>query len=65
MEKLTKQGVRNLDHLKGRSKGRRLPMPPTPSIGCRHSETYEEVDQICGMYVVRCVSCHAALGERW
>ena len=53
-EKLTKQGVRDLDHIKGTSRGRRLPMPPTTARACQHPHnalrwSNETGLAICGM----------------
>ncbi len=36
--KLTKQGVRDLNHLKGLSVGRKLEEPPVP-VACKHRNT--------------------------
>jgi len=37
VKKLTKQGVRNLDDMKaGKSKGKKLEMPPQNAIVCKH-----------------------------
>lgn len=45
----TKQGVRNLDKLPGKSKGVRLPEPPKASQVCLHPwvETTEYGDTVC------------------
>lgn len=36
--KLTKQGVRDLNHLKGKSVGKKLTMPPRQSLNCNHKD---------------------------
>jgi hypothetical protein len=52
-EKLTRQGVRNLDHIKGPSTGRRLPLPPDTTKVCLHPrnalrQSMETGLSICG-----------------
>ncbi len=58
--KLTKQGVRDLDGLPGKSRGRRLPAPPKNqerASFCKHRNRYEVGDgrfekcEDCGGYV--------------
>lgn len=45
MSRLTKQGVRDLNHLPGKSKGRRLDAPPPPveaKLNCHHPLAFSE-----------------------
>ena len=34
--KLTKQGVRDLNNIPGKSQGRKVTLPPQPKYGCNH-----------------------------
>lgn len=57
MSRLTKQGVRDLNHLPGKSKGRKLPDPPRPmpaTAGCTHPTAFEEVLPDGGSYCNLC-----------
>jgi hypothetical protein len=58
--KLTKQGVRNLDHLPSISKGVRLPEPPVP-VACKH-KSKREVD-FYGLCLTICNDCDKTLSE--
>lgn len=56
MPKLTKQGVRDLNYIKGRSQGVRLAEPPTENMvvtACRHRNTYP----ILECRYVKCLDC--------
>lgn len=39
---MTRQGVLDLSHLKGKSVGRRLEMPPKAPNQCKHSKTRKD-----------------------
>jgi hypothetical protein len=46
--KMTRQGVRDLNHLKGPSTGIRLPMPPQFEVSCSHPNAAIEYDNQTG-----------------
>jgi len=39
--KLTRQGVRDLNHLPSKPRGRRLELPPQQTINCKHPNKRE------------------------
>lgn len=60
--KFTKQGVRDLNHLKGKSTGVKLPEPPI-TISCmhrNHKTVYEN-----GWYGEVCDDCGFVIHEGW
>lgn len=59
-DKLTKQGVRDLSHLKGKSVGRRLEAPPVP-VACRHKNT--RVLDSYGVSFLICEDCDETISE--
>lgn len=59
-QKLTKQGVRDLDHIKAPPGGRRLEAPPMV-IDCKHKDV-REIEE--WYFVVRvCNTCGKHLGD--
>lgn len=46
--KFTRQGVRDLNHIKGASKGVRLTMPPQDSMACTHPDEAIDYDSMSG-----------------
>lgn len=46
--KLTKQGVRDLNYIKGKPAGIRLTMPPQDSVVCQHPHEAIEYDSMSG-----------------
>lgn len=52
--KFTKQGVRDLNHLKGKSVGKKLPMPPAHQM-CKHPYSFRHEDQMSG--IITCWGC--------
>lgn len=48
----TKQGVRDLSYLKGKSVGVRLPAPPAAGLNCEHPHTNLHYDNMSG-----CTTC--------
>lgn len=60
MDRKTRQGVRDLDHLPARQKGSTLPEPPVP-VACRHRDR-REVQSLSVTYVI-CQDCNRTVGE--
>lgn len=60
MEKKTRQGVRDLDHIPAKPKGLVLPEPPVP-VACRHREQ-REVQSLSVVYVI-CCDCNATIAS--
>lgn len=58
---LTRQGVRNLDYIKGKSVGRAYVPPPIDAIDCDHKKT-ELVDEETGD--LQCKMCGADLDRK-
>jgi hypothetical protein len=58
MSKITKQGVRDLNHLKGKSRGIRLEEPPIV-IMCKHRHKVEK--NFGGHLEVHCAECNEQL----
>ncbi len=63
MTKLTKQGVRDLNHLKGKPRGKVLEPPPSEAVQCSHKVT--RVRFWAGMNWVFCDDCQSYVGEPW
>jgi hypothetical protein len=59
-EKRTKQGVRDLSHLKAKPAGVRLSEPPVP-VACRHKNT--RVVRCVGISLVLCDDCSETVYE--
>lgn len=55
-QKLTKQGVRNLDHLPSKSRGRVLDEPPKISRICRHPESDRRIMHNGDTYCSNCAT---------
>jgi len=53
--KMTRQGVRDLNHLKGRSLGIRLSAPPQDAMTCQHPVQAIEYDSMSG--ITHCRRC--------
>jgi hypothetical protein len=60
--KLTKQGVRDLNDLPGKSKGVRLDEPPVP-VACKHRNKRER--WVWAMRWLYCDDCRTFIGEPW
>lgn len=63
MTKLTRQGVRDLDHLKGKPRGKVLEHPPQEAMQCPHKVT--RIRYAAGMNWVYCDDCRCFVGEPW
>ena len=63
MTKLTKQGVRDLNHLKGKPRGKVLEAPPSQAVQCPHRAP--RVRYELGVNWVYCDDCQTYVGEPW
>ena len=54
MNKLTRQGVKDLNHLKGTPRGIRLSLPPTEADLCQHPVEAIEYDSLSGISKCKC-----------
>jgi hypothetical protein len=55
MNEYTKQGVRNLNNIKGKSNAKKLDeMPPEVDLNCKHNFVAHEVAVNQFVYVCRC-----------
>lgn len=61
--KLTRQGVRDLDHLKGKPRGKVLEHPPPEAIVCKHRT--KRIRYLEGMNWVWCEDCRNFVGDPW
>lgn len=60
MEKLTRQGVRDLNHIKGNSRGKKLEMPPQEFM-CKHPK----IRSIDNGYFEVCDDCGESFEVQW
>lgn len=60
---LTKQGVRNLDTLPGKSAGKRLDVPPQAAIVCKHKS--RKIINAHNLNWVVCTDCKESVGDPW
>ncbi len=56
---MTRQGVKDLNYIKGKPVGIRLPMPPEEGLNCPHPTTAIREDAMSG--VTTCTKC----GQAW
>jgi len=60
--KLTRQGVRDLSHIKGKSVGKKLDLPPDDHMNCEHTHTRTMEHALAGRLTV-CTRCKCMWDE--